>query len=247
MRQALQQCIEALRKAVVLLAGAGVHAPAFGPDEAYEAVSDAIAAAQAALDAPQPEPVAWLYTTHKYRGLSETRVSVPWDHEFTETPLFAAPPDVSAMVAERDALLALNDGLSEENANLDKTIDELEASKSRLIEQLEKNGALMGEAADRIDALLHERDAAFKMSRCECGSDEACANLAKLLAENDALQQDAARIDWIARQDLQDLSMGIVIDAPHDGDYYVRGDNNVPGYGPTFRAAIDAAMSGEQK
>lgn len=30
---------------------------------------------------------------------------------------------------------------------------------------------------------LEERDAAFAMSRCECGTDEACANLARLHAE----------------------------------------------------------------
>jgi hypothetical protein len=31
-----------------------------------------------------------------------------------------------------------------------------------------------------IDRLTAERDAAFAMSRCECGTDEACAELAKL-------------------------------------------------------------------
>jgi hypothetical protein len=33
---------------------------------------------------------------------------------------------------------------------------------------------------DRIEQLEKERDAAFALSKCECGTDEACANLVKL-------------------------------------------------------------------
>lgn len=36
--------------------------------------------------------------------------------------------------------------------------------------------------------LLAERDAAFKMSRCECGPDECCANLVRLHKEIARLQ-----------------------------------------------------------
>jgi hypothetical protein len=36
--------------------------------------------------------------------------------------------------------------------------------------------------------------------------------------------------------------MQLVVDATHSGQYYVNGDSNKPGYGPTLRAAIDAAM-----
>ena len=39
------------------------------------------------------------------------------------------------------------------------------------------------------DQLLAERDAAFAMSRCECNSDEACANLAKLHADVERLRE----------------------------------------------------------
>jgi chromosome segregation ATPase len=39
------------------------------------------------------------------------------------------------------------------------------------------------------DSLRAERDAAFAMSRCECGTDEACANLAKLRAEVERLRK----------------------------------------------------------
>jgi hypothetical protein len=55
-------------------------------------------------------------------------------------------------------------------------------------------------------------------------------------------QADTARLDWIARQNLDELSMHLVIDAEHDGEYYVCGDSNKPRYGVTLRAAIDAAM-----
>jgi hypothetical protein len=64
----------------------------------------------------------------------------------------------------------------------------------------------------------------------------------QLAAEVDALRVDAELLDWIACQDLQDLCMGIVIDAPNDGQHYVQSDGK-PGYGPTLRAAIDAARA----
>lgn len=62
----------------------------------------------------------------------------------------------------------------------------------------------------------------------------------------EALRRDAERLNWIERQHLAELSMHLVVDAEHDGQYYVCGDSNTPGYGPTLRAAIDAAM-GAQK
>jgi hypothetical protein len=40
-----------------------------------------------------------------------------------------------------------------------------------------------------IARLEAERDAAFKMSRCECGPEECCANLAKLHAEIATLKE----------------------------------------------------------
>jgi len=55
------------------------------------------------------------------------------------------------------------------------------------------------EAMAEIDGLTKERDAAFAMSRCECGTDEACANLVakdgeieRLQAENATLRQQLA-------------------------------------------------------
>ena len=56
------------------------------------------------------------------------------------------------------------------------------------------------------------------------------------------LRKDAERLAWLERQHLEELSMQLVVDAEHDGQYYVCGDSNKPGYGPNLRAAIDAAM-----
>lgn len=79
------------------------------------------------------------------------------------------------------------------------------------------------EAMAEIDGLTKERDAAFAMSRCECGTDEACANLVakdgeieRLQAENTALRQQLAEarnkaldeaatlIETIIRDELKD-------------------------------------------
>lgn len=68
---------------------------------------------------------------------------------------------------------------------------------------------------------------------------------AKTISELGRLRKDAERIDWLSHQDFDALCLGLAIDAAHCGEYYVCGDNNVEGYGGTFREAIDAAR-GEQ-
>ena len=62
-----------------------------------------------------------------------------------------------------------------------------------------------------------------------------------LREENERLLKDAERLDWVGRQYLQDFCMVLVVDADHDGEYYVEGDDNQKGYGLTLRDAIDAA------
>lgn len=64
----------------------------------------------------------------------------------------------------------------------------------------------------------------------------------RLEALHAELLADAKRLNWLERQHLEELSMQLVVDAKHDGHYYVCGDSNKAGYGPTLRAAIDAAM-----
>ncbi len=51
-----------------------------------------------------------------------------------------------------------------------------------------RRGYAAGLAAE-VEALRQQRDAAFAMSKCECGTDEACANLGKLHAEVEALRK----------------------------------------------------------
>ena len=67
------------------------------------------------------------------------------------------------------------------------------------------------------------------------------AEVRSLREENERLRKDAERLDWIGRQYLQDFCMMLVVDADHDGEYYVEGDDNQKGYGLTLRDAIDAA------
>ena len=59
----------------------------------------------------------------------------------------------------------------------------------------------------------------------------------------DALRKDSERLDWIAQQSLEDLSLALVVDGARCGQYYVSGDAYEAGYGHTLRAAIDAAMN----
>ena len=65
----------------------------------------------------------------------------------------------------------------------------------------------------------------------------------QLRAEVERLRADGERLDWIEHQYLEDLVMGLAVDCEHDGQYYVRGDDNKTGYGDSLRAAIDAART----
>ena len=53
---------------------------------------------------------------------------------------------------------------------------------------------------------------------------------------------DTARLNWLSRQYLSELSMYLIIDAPGDGNIAVHGDSQY-GEGRTLRLAIDDAMS----
>lgn len=93
------------------------------------------------------------------------------------------------------------------------------------------------EAADEIEHLAAARDSHFAQAM------ENGAKANEYRDEADALRKDAERLSWLERQHLEELSMQLVVDAAHDGEYYVCGDSNKPGYGPNLRAAIDAAMA----
>ena len=70
---------------------------------------------------------------------------------------------------------------------------------------------------------------------------ECYGRLGRLNEENERLKTDAERLDWISRQYLEHLCMMLIVDADHDGEYYVEGDDGQKGYGLTLREAIDAA------
>lgn len=83
----------------------------------------------------------------------------PWDGDC---------PGCREFEQERQRLIKENEDLRLACATYDATLTETEAS---------------------VERLRAERDAAFKMSRCECGPDECCANLVRLHSEIDSLKQ----------------------------------------------------------
>lgn len=99
------------------------------------------------------------------------------------------------------------------------------------------NPAAMTEVLAHITALEAENE------RLRTESEERLQNCAALIAENERLRKDAERVDWMQRQDLDELSFGILQDQPGDGDYVVWAGPNVCA-GKTFRDAVDAAMKG---
>lgn len=100
-----------------------------------------------------------------------------------------------------------------------------------------------------VDVVYTDEPEKVKLAR-ECGREvtqltdhaTATAAIAELRADVDRLRSDAELLDWMGRAG--PTSFGVVIDAPHDGDYYVSPDDTPTGYGKTFRAAIAAARAG---
>ena len=95
----------------------------------------------------------------------------------------------------------------------------------------------------RVRPLRALRDQDDEIQRLQSLADDTKDELDAVREAYAAAKLDGQRLDWMAHQHLEELSMHLVIDAQHDGQYYVCGDSNKPGYGPTLRAAIDAAMA----
>lgn len=109
-----------------------------------------------------------------------------------------------------------------------------------------------------LQEAIKERDAAFAMFKCECGTDEACRNLAALHSN---LASVKARLDtsdamlreeWAAHQDTKADLAEARRDAARLTWLESGGINELPyndyGNGPEFdlsRAAIDAAMAAD--
>ncbi len=69
--------------------------------------------------------------------------------------------------------------------------------------------------------------------------------IAALEAENAELRKDAERINWLQRQDFDDIYFTIFHDHPNNGMYGVSIGAGW-GIGKTFREALDAAMKEAQ-
>tara|TARA_R110000782_G_C14583868_1_gene388860 strand:+ start:118 stop:453 length:336 start_codon:yes stop_codon:yes gene_type:complete len=67
--------------------------------------------------------------------------------------------------------------------------------------------------------------------------------LDKKHAEIAALRKDAERYRWLCLQDLNMTALGFVIDAPHDGDFYIDTAHSGIFYGEDLGQAIDAAIT----
>lgn len=73
---------------------------------------------------------------------------------------------------------------------------------------------LLREAADEIERLRRERDAAFSLSRCECGTDECCRNLVASItrAESAERERDEARAERDALRERFEAAPVVVLD-----------------------------------
>ncbi len=109
--------------------------------------------------------------------------------------------------------------------------------------QMHAHAAAVTAAKDaEIARLTAERDAAFAMSRCECATDEACAELAKLRAEVAGLRADAERYRYI-RDDIS-IEHGVKMDGKRGLMAWWTGIGVASGSDEHIDAAIDAARKG---
>jgi hypothetical protein len=79
-------------------------------------------------------------------------------------------------------------------------LDALSAVNAELVARVKNLDVECCGLTGRATRAEQERDAAFAMSKCECGADECCANLARLQQERDEAvgaggQRCAARCD----------------------------------------------------
>lgn len=68
---------------------------------------------------------------------------------------------------------------------------------------------------------------------------------AKLAAAEARAERCRVALEWIQHQYLDGLTMRLVVEAEHDGQYFVCGDSGKPGYGPTLLDAVESAALAE--
>jgi len=132
---------------------------------------------------------------------------------------------LAAVEAERDQLRQRVEALTDDALArvMVASEDELNAALKLEGKDPEDTARLSGQAI-QIATLTHERD--------------------QLRAEVEALRADSALLDWMQRQSLDDFAVGLVVDAPHDGDFWCSPDTGGMYYGKTLREAMLAARKG---
>ena len=93
------------------------------------------------------------------------------------------------------------------------------------------------EIAAAVNAL---RDIAVKYHASGQLREQIAALIVPLLR---AAQPDVDRVNWLQRAG--DVSLGVVVDAPHDGEFFLDSDLVDTQYAKTLRDAIDHAMIAE--
>ena len=126
-----------------------------------------------------------------------------------------------------------------ECGHVPRSASTLVAERDRKVDELERDLAAREAELARV---REERDAAFKMSKCECQSEEACANLVKAWADRDswrakaeANERDAER--WKTCLDAEGVSVSIFNCDPASWRYPE---------GEQLIAAIDAIRTGAE-
>ena len=103
----------------------------------------------------------------------------------------------------------------------------------------EHTGCLRNQVSS-LKAELREICAAIDDPACDL-TITAVECIKKLKAENESLQKDAARLDWVEHQDFYDLSFAVLVDQPNDGMIAVSISEGWH-LGNNLREAIDVAM-----
>lgn len=132
---------------------------------------------------------------------------------------------IEALIAERDAL---------------RRWKSTNAPRIEALAELLRTAQIDAEAGREALATLEGERAANALL-----TDEIATLRAKLAAAEARAERLAGALEWIQRQDLDDLRMQLVVDAERDGQYYVCGDSNKPGYGPTLLDAVERAALAE--
>ena len=112
--------------------------------------------------------------------------------------------------------------------------DEVIAEAGEMLAMRDRQLAALKTELREICAAIDDPANDLTLTAVEC--------IKKLKAENESLQKDAARLDWVEHQDFYDLSFAVLVDQPNDGMIAVSIGEGWH-LGNNLREAIDAAMA----